>query len=134
MNTATATTSRLVGVVAAALGLAFSPLVFACGACDEDSIAATYDNAVVERAARSHDLLVYCQLSGRVSRQSVLLAARRVPGVRAQSIRISEQPGALSFAIDPRLQSARTAVAAAQIGLPPGTQLRILKVTTNSGS
>lgn len=106
--------------------------VLACGACDEESIAATYDHGVVEKAAKARDLLVYCQLDGSVERQPLLSATRRVPGIRTDSIRISGAPAALSFAVDPARQTALTAVAAIQRGLAPDRHLRILKVVAGA--
>jgi len=114
--------------VCASLVLGLAPVSWACGVCDEDSIAATYDHAVVERAVRARDLVVYCRLEGPVERQKVLTVVRRVPGVRKDSIRVSVAPAALSFAVDPAVQTALTAVAATEEGLGSSGHLRILKV------
>ena len=111
--------------------LALPSLALACGACDEDSIAATYDHRVVQQAVAAHDLVVYCRLGGPVERSRLVAAARRVPGVRPDSIRTSNEPAALSFSVDPARQSARGAVASTLRGLPPGSRLTILKVVTN---
>jgi hypothetical protein len=122
--------ARGIGLLGA-LCLFASPLSsIACGACDEDSIAATYDHSVVEQAAEAHDLIVYCQLGAPVDEHRLLSAARRIRGLKAQSIRISREPAAVSFAVDPRRQSALTAVAALLHGLPTGSHAKILKVVT----
>jgi hypothetical protein len=103
----------------------------ACGACDEDSIAATYDHRVVEQAAQARELVVYCRLEGQVERRRLLSAVRRVAGIRKESIRVSAAPPALSFAVDPALQTALTAVAATEHGLPSGSHLRIIQVVSS---
>lgn len=102
----------------------------ACGACDEDSVAATYDHGVVENAARAGDLIVYCRLEGRFDRQRVISAAQRVPGIRKDSIRASAAPAALSFAVDPKRLTPSSAVAAAARGLGRQNRLQILKVVS----
>ena len=112
----------------ACLVAALPSLALACGACDEDNIAATYDHAVVAKAARSRDLVVYCRVAGPVERQKLIGAVRAVPGVRKDSVRVSLAPAALSFAVDPALQTAATAVAASERGLAPSSRLQILKV------
>lgn len=126
---------RGAGAAWVALVLASSPSVsLACGACDEDSIAATYDHQVVAHAARAGDLVVYCRLEGQFDRQRLVSAARRVPGVRKDSIRVSAAPPALSFALNPALQTALTAVTATERSLPPRSRLRILEVVSSRPS
>ena len=39
----------------------------ACGVCAEDKMAATYDHAVVQRAAAQKRLVVYCDVQGHVA-------------------------------------------------------------------
>jgi hypothetical protein len=118
--------------VCASLVLGLASVSWACGVCDEDSVAATYDHAVVQRAARAHDLVVYCSLEGPVEQQKVSSVLRRVPGVRKDSIRVSAAPAALSFAVNPAVQTALTAVAATEKGLGSSGHLRILKVVPSA--
>lgn len=106
----------------------------ACGACDEDSVAATYDHGVVEQAARAGDLVVYCRLDGRFDRRRLISAAQRVPGIRKGSIRVSAAPAALSFAVDSTRQTAPSAVAATARGLGAESRLQMLKVVSSPGS
>ena len=118
-----------------ALTLAVAWAVFAptashaCGACAEDKIAATYDHATIERAAARGDVMVFCAVTGPIAAQRLKDAAQRAHGVNAQSVRVSAQPAALSFALDPREQSPQAAVDAIQAGLPKGTRLTALSAT-----
>ena len=100
----------------------------ACGACVEDKVAATYDFQVISRAAAHGEVVVFCEVDGALDRTALRQAARRVRGVRADSVRISAAPAALSFALDPARQSPQAAVAAAQLGLPAGTHLTIVRL------
>ena len=100
----------------------------ACGACVEDKVAATYDDLVRVRAAAAGDVVVYCAIAGRFDPQRLTQALRRVPGIRAHSVRTSSQPAAVSFAVDPQRQSAQAAVMAAQRSLSAGTRLTIVQV------
>lgn len=100
----------------------------ACGACAEDKVAATYDYKVVQGAATSGDVMVFCEVAGRFDEQRAMQAARRVRGIRARSVRSSANPAALSFALDARKLSPQAAVEATQRGLPLGTRLTILRL------
>lgn len=99
----------------------------ACGACDEDEIAATYDHAVVQRAAAKGDVMVYCSVSGPLDDQQVKQAAIAVQGVRPDSVRVASHPAALSFAIDPAVQSPSAAIEAAQRALPSNVRLTLVR-------
>ncbi len=108
---------------------AFAPAAsHACGACAEDKIAATYDHATVERAAARGDVTVFCSVAGQVPAQRLKDAAQKARGVNPQSVRVSAQPPALSFAVDPRRQSPQAAIDAIQAGLPQGTRLTTLRL------
>jgi hypothetical protein len=80
--------------------VAWSGAALACGTCDEDKIAATYDHAVVQRAAYAGHVLVYCAVQGTFEPARLAAAARRVRGVDPSSVRVSREPAALSFALD----------------------------------
>ncbi len=118
---------RTVALAAALCALA-PAASHACGVCLEDKVAATYDHGVVERAAASGDVMVFCEVSGPLDAPRLKEATRRVRGVKPHSVRVSAQPAALSFAFDPKLQSAQTAVHAAQRGISPSTRLTIVRV------
>lgn len=118
----------LAAVALAAALAAFVPASHACGACVEDKVAATYDHGVVERAAASGDVIVFCELTGPLDAAQLKRAVRRMRGVEPQSVRVSMQPAALSFAVDPKLQSPQAAIDAVQRGIAPGTHLRVVRL------
>jgi hypothetical protein len=104
---------------------------FACGACVEDKIAATYDYAVVQRAASKGEVVVFCELEGTVSGKDLARAARRVSGIDARSVRIARNPAALSFALDAARRSPESAVEALQREAP-GTRVSIIRLVASS--
>jgi hypothetical protein len=111
-----------------ALLLAAAAPVLACGVCAEDKVAATYDHRSVQQALARGRVVVYCELAGlREPRQAQRVAAR-LRGVDARSIRVSAEPAALSFVLDPRQQSPGAAVLALQGALPAGVRVALLKV------
>jgi hypothetical protein len=107
------------------------PSALACGACDEDKVAATYDHAVVQQAATQKRVIVYCDVSGSVTPEKLREAVASVAGVDATSIRISKEPAALSFALDPKVQSAQSAVAEMKRVLNPRGDIAVLKSVTS---
>lgn len=111
------------GLLLAAMGPAL-----ACGVCAEDKIAATYDHRSVQEALARGRLVVYCELAGVPDVQQARRAAARVRGVDARSVRVSAQPAAVSFVLDPKQQSAQAAVLALQAALPRGAKVALLKV------
>lgn len=110
-----------------------APAALACGVCVEDKVAATYDHAVLQRAGAQGQAVVFCEFSGAADAKRIRAAARQVPGLDVVSLRLSAQPAAVSFAIDPARQSPRAAAAALQRGLPAGTHVTILRVVTAQG-
>lgn len=117
------------GLVLVAI-LAAPTAILACGVCDEDKIAATYDHAVVQRAAADGDVMVYSEIAGPLDAARVKAAVGRVPGVRPDSVRVAMQPAALSFALDPNVLSPDAALLAAQRELPSETRLRRVQLRT----
>jgi len=102
--------------------------VLACGACVEDNMAATYDHAVVEAAAKHNRMVVFCSLQGpSVASDRVRRAAAAVPGIDPASIRVSVAPAALSFALDPRVQSPSAAAAEIRRRVGAGVNVVVLK-------
>ena len=99
----------------------------ACGACIEDKVAATYDHAVVQRAAAGAEVVVFCEVLGPLDAARLKAAIRGVRGVEARSVRVSAQPAALSFAVNPKLQSPQGVVDAVQRG-SAGTRLTIVRL------
>jgi hypothetical protein len=109
-----------------------APAVWACGVCVEDKVAATYDYAVVQRALAHGQVVVYCDMSGRAAEARLRRAATQVAGVDAASVRISTEPAALSFALDPAKRSPAAAAAALQHAAP-GVHLHVIRVATSKG-
>jgi len=94
-----------------AVGLLAPALALACGACDEDKMAATYDHSVSQEAAAAQKVVVYCDVQGQVNPQRLREAAAKVPGLDLVSVRTSVEPTAMSFALDTRVLSTQAAVA-----------------------
>ena len=123
------TASRL---LAAAMVAASLPAL-ACGVCIEDKVAVTYDHAVVQSAVARGHVVVFAAIETRsspqVSAQSVRSAARRASGVDRASVRTASEPAALSFALDPRVQSPDTALSSIEkAAAQPGLRLTLLRV------
>jgi hypothetical protein len=115
------------------IGFATPTLAVACGACVEDTIAAIYDHAVVERSATKGNVLVYASIDGIGDAKSLAnkagVAARRVAGVDRTSVRVSAAPLALSFAIDPKTQTVDGAIASLeQHGHDQDIRLSVVRV------
>jgi hypothetical protein len=116
-------------ILAAFLLAAFALQAKACGACDEDKVAATYDHAAILRAAAQRQLVVFCELQGpAIATAELRRIAARTSGIDAASVRTSAQPATVSFALDPRRRSAESATAALQRGAPPGIRISIVRV------
>ena len=115
--------------VLVAAASAFTPTAgHACGACVEDKIAATYDHGVVKRAQARGNVVVFCEVTGPLAAQGLKDVVRKIGGVNRQSVRVSTQPAALSFAVDPRQRSPQAAVDAVQRAVPPGTRVSIVRL------
>jgi hypothetical protein len=95
---------RTLMVIAAVIAVAPSAVTWACGACDEDKIAATYDHAVIDRAIARHHQVVFVAIDGPVSAakisRRVTAAAPKVRGFVTGTLRTSLSPTAFSFALD----------------------------------
>jgi hypothetical protein len=103
------------GWIAIAAAIAIAPATgLACGACDEDKVAATYDHAVIDAAIARHHQVVFVAIDGPVDVEKIgarlAAAAARVRGVQAGTLRTSRAPPAFSFALDPT-QTPNAAVA-----------------------
>lgn len=121
---------RAAGLALAGALLA-SGAAWPCGVCVEDKVAATYDHAVIGRAAGAGHVVVFAEVRGRDGGavSAARRAAARVRGIDPASVRASEEPAALSFALDERVRSPSEALAAVRAAArPPGFELRLLKV------
>jgi len=104
----------------------------ACGVCDEDKIAATYDHAVIETALARHRQVVFVAIAGPVDVQRIgariASAAAKVHGVGTGTLRTSTSPAAFSFALD-TTQTAAAAVTAFRDAIgDPAARLTIVRV------
>ena len=118
----------------AAVLVTLAPAAWACGVCVEDRVAATYDHAVVQRAAAKGNVMVYCAVSGELDATRIRSAARRVRGLDLASIRFSSEPAAVSFALDGARQSPQAAVSMLQQAMPAGIAVAIVKVVAPAGT
>jgi hypothetical protein len=95
--------------------LAASSLAIACGVCIEDRVAATYDHAVVTKAAAEHKVMVFAAVDGQGTAKTLAATAKRaaekVTAIDRASLRSATEPAAaLSFALDPRAQTPEAAL------------------------
>ena len=119
------------GLFVAALALA-APAAWSCGTCAEDKVAATYDHALLQRAARQGRVMVFCEVAGAWDMAALQSAARKTRGVDPESLRFSREQSAMSFALDTRRQSAQGAALAIQQAAAPGTRVKIVQVMGTS--
>jgi hypothetical protein len=105
----------------------------ACGICVEDKVAATYDYAVVQRAAARGQMVVFCEVDGPVDAARIRQVARSVRGLDSASVRVSEVPAALSFSLDVSKLSPQAAASAIEKGLTRGVQVKLLRLIDTKG-
>ena len=123
---------RLASSCCAALML-HAGLAQACGVCVEDKVAATYDYAVVQRAAAQGQVVVFCEIVGPVDAARIRQAARKVRGLDTSTVRVSEIPAAISFVVDIKKQSPQSAAGAVQQGLAKGIEVKVLRLADAKG-
>ena len=79
--------------IAAARAATAPALGLACGACDEDKVAATYDHAVIDAAIARHRQVVFVAIDGPVDPQRIgtrlAAAAAKVSGIQPGTLRTS---------------------------------------------
>jgi len=106
----------------------------ACGVCIEDRVAATYDHAVITKAAAEHRVVVFAAVDGQGPASALAASAQRAAGQAAgvdrASVRSAAEPAAaVSFALDPRTQTPEAALAAiARSSAQKGMMLTLLRV------
>jgi phage protein D len=114
--------------------LTASTVAMACGVCIEDRVAATYDYAVVTKAAAERKVMVFAAVDGQGTAKALAANAQRaagkVAGVDRASVRSAAEPAAaLSFALDPRAQTPEAALGAiAQYSAQKDMRLTLLRV------
>ena len=105
-------------VAAAGLLLALqAPAARACGHCEEDRIATTYDHAVIARAlGRKHNVVFFhidgTLAPGEATRRALEAAAESTAGVDKGSVRVSVEAHTISLAFDPKSTSIAKVLAA----------------------
>jgi hypothetical protein len=83
------------------------PVVYSCGVCVEDKIAAVYDHAAVSRALDARNTVVFFAIEGAIppgaaALRKIAAMAASGPQVRKDSVRLSRDAAALALAFDPR--------------------------------
>ena len=95
---------HLLATIVIALATGASAPSRACGACDEDKVAATYDHTVIAAAMARHERVVFVAVDGPVSGEKlaarIAAAAVRIRGIQRGTLRTSVSPPAFSFALD----------------------------------
>jgi len=93
----------IVMLLTTAIAIGVTGRAIACGACIEDRVAATYDHAVISGAIERHQQVLFVALEGADAigaGRRLALAARRLHGAHAKTLRISASPAAFSIAIE----------------------------------
>lgn len=108
-----------------------------CGACVEDKIAATYDHAVIAKAYARHHAVVFASVdrngSSKIDMHEISRVAAAGKGIDARSVRVSEEPAALSFSLDPATRAPAAALADMQKRLRAlGVRLTLLRIVNRS--
>lgn len=107
---------------------------WSCGVCDEDKVAATYDHAVISRAAVARQTVVFVAVDSPVEAQAfarrVATVAPSVRGVLRRSVRTAVAPVSFSFVLDPAVQTPAGAVAEMRRLLDTDSDLRILRIVS----
>jgi hypothetical protein len=113
----------------------------ACGLCDEDKVAATYDHAVVTTAASQHHRMMFAALVGPLPVGNAALAGRitreleLTTGVDTRTARVSLSPAAVSLAWDPGKTTQQGLLAALAKALAPhGLGLRRIEAVLPSSA
>jgi hypothetical protein len=127
--------NRTLTMMASAVAACASGAALACGACVEDGVAATYDHAVINTATARHQQVVFVAVGGPISAEKlnarIAVAASRVHGVQAGTLRLSISPPAFSFALD-AAQEPEAAVAGFRKAVgDSGAHLTLVRIMRN---
>ena len=119
--------TAIVVVTALATG---APVASACGVCVEDKVAATYDHAVIERAAANRQQVVFVAVDGPVDGNALgsKVAKAHVKGVVAGTVRVSAAPAAFSFVLDSREEPARAVAGFRRALDDPRAELTVVRI------
>ena len=107
----------------------------ACGHCIEDKVAATYDYAVLTRAARSGHVVVFAEIRGPAAgadpalKAFIARALASTPGIDAGTVRVSLDPPAASFACDPARHAPNALLASVNLRVATrGLRLAVIEI------
>jgi len=103
----TASFVLLVFAVTLALVTGTASIAAACGHCHGDKEAAVYDAAVLAKAKRDGNTVVYAEVTGAVpddaeTKAALWRAIASMPAVDQTSIKVSTMPTAVAFAFNPK--------------------------------
>ena len=129
---------RLLHLAATGLVTLSAATALACGYCIEDRVAAVYDQAVVDAAARGHRTVAFFSIEGELrddpASKRVVGAALKAAGAADGSARVALVNAACSMAYDPSRTSLDAIVAAANRPLAShGLALAPLRVIDAGG-
>ena len=74
--------------------------------------------------------MVFCAVEGPFDFDRLKKAALAAKGVERSSVRLSRQPGALSFALDPNVRTVPATLDVLRRSLPPGVSLTVVSAST----
>ena len=116
-------------IVATALA-AGAPAASACGVCVDDKVAATYDHALIERAAANRQQVVFVAVDGPVDGGALgaKVAKANVKGVVAGTVRVSAAPAAFSFVLAAREDPARAVAGFRRALDDPRAELTLVRI------
>jgi hypothetical protein len=108
-------------------------LAAACGVCIEDKMAATYDHAVIVTAFKRDHVVVFAEMLNTPSTaqgqaQKVVQAFEAIAGVDHGSVRVSFNPGAISFAINERNTDAQNILISAETALKSSVRFTLIRI------
>ena len=120
---------RLVLTLAGALLAVQSSVVFACGFCIEDKVAAAYDHAVIKQAVERGHEVVFVEIAGAeplkpAQWRFLIKTVDNAVGVERGSVRTSVAPQVLSF----ELNASRSASAAVLKQINEGLRKQQMRV------
>ena len=123
------TRALVVAIIAAALATAM-PAASACGVCVEDKVAATYDHAVIERAAANRQQVVFVAVDGPVDGDALgaKIGKVKVKGVVTGTVRVSAAPAAFSFVLDAHEDPARAVAGFRRVLADSRAQLTLVRI------
>ena len=123
--------ARALALACVALASAMPGVSAGCGVCLEDKVAATYDHGVVERARQRGHVMVFVEVNGDAKSEDLVRDVRRkvleLRGIDRGSVRVSDFPATVSFALDPQVRSPVEVVATLEKSARGRFRIELLK-------